>query len=72
MKWSDDMKIQMETPTQQNTADQENSLLEDLFKDLLENGIEAIIENGIVSLKMPLELFVDLGLDDILAKGMER
>ncbi|MBV5277719.1 MAG: hypothetical protein J0647_01490 [Campylobacteraceae bacterium] len=67
------MKIQIESH-QQNPQQQEqdNGVLEDLFKDLLKNGIEAILENGIVSLKMPLELFAELGLDSILDKGMER
>ena len=65
------MKIQIESH-QQNPQEQDNGVLEDLFKDLLKNGIEAILENGIVSLKMPLELFAELGLDSILEKGMER
>lgn len=68
MKWSDNMKIQMETAHKK----EDESLLDDLCKDLLENGIESIIENGMISLKMPLELFMEFGLDAFLGKEIER
>ena len=72
MKWSANMKIQMETAHKTNNEKEDECLLDDLCKDLLENGIESIIENGMISLKMPLELFMELGLDAFLGKEIER
>ena len=72
MKWSDNMKIQIETAHKTDNEKEDESLLGDLCKDLLENGIESIIENGMISLKMPLELFMELGLDAFLGKEIEQ
>lgn len=74
MKWSDKMKIAIEnSPTKtKDTEKEDESILADLCKELLENGIESIIKNGVISLKMPLALFMELGLDTFLEKGMER
>ena len=66
------MKIQMETAHKADNEKEDESILEDLCQDLLKNGIESIIEDGMISLKMPLELFMKLGLDALLEKEMER
>lgn len=66
------MKIQMETAHKADNEKEDESILEALCQDLLKNGIESIIEDGMISLKMPLELFMELGLDVLLERGMER
>ena len=66
------MKIQIETAPKAENEKVDESIFEEVCKDLLKNGIESIIENGFISLKMPLELFVELGLESMLGKEIER
>ena len=62
----------METAHKADNEKEDESILEALCQDLLKNGIESIIEDGMISLKMPLQLFMELGLDALLERGMER
>ena len=66
------MKIQIETAPKAENEKEDESIFDEICKDLLKNGIESIIENGFISLKMPLELFVELGLESMLGKEIER